>query len=156
MISPIRHILEVVEKYEFCAICAHIKIILWFLDSWKQLNCVTLWVRSHETFEKRFYALNMKAKIRFLNVYGTIKKRAPTPRTVRFVNCIRNLADFYVSKTEHFDTSFSNHLIVEYQPYRTHFESSPYHALFWLYNQYKIHLEITDKVFSVFTLQIHF
>ena len=36
LISPIRHVSEVAEKYGFYAICAHIKKIIWFLDSWKQ------------------------------------------------------------------------------------------------------------------------
>ena len=35
LISPIRHILEVAEKYGLCAIYAHIRKILLFLDSWK-------------------------------------------------------------------------------------------------------------------------
>ena len=40
-ISPIRHILQETGKYEFCAICAHIKIIIWYFESLKQCKCAT-------------------------------------------------------------------------------------------------------------------
>ena len=50
LISPIRHILDVAEKYGFCAICAHINKISWVLDSWKPWNCVTLWLCCQKTF----------------------------------------------------------------------------------------------------------
>ena len=56
LISPIKHILEVAEKYGFCAICAHIQKSLWFLDSWKPWNCVTLWLCCQETFGSKWEA----------------------------------------------------------------------------------------------------